>query len=232
MVDFIQVFSTRKQGNMSLAYGDTQKSLDNRKSFLEGIGIDYSSLVCAKQVHASGIQYIDASHKGRGALDFDSSIDNTDAFITDQRNIPLAVFTADCLSVFLYDPQKPAIGLVHAGWRGTKEKIAVKTIKKMREEFKTKPEELKVFFGPLNRQCCYEVGEDFQDIFKDGLLYRNQGYYLDLIQVNRIGLLSAGVLEKNIRDCDICTSCSNSDFFSYRKEGKSCGRQMSVIMLK
>jgi YfiH family protein len=232
MADFIQAFSRRQSGNMSLVYGDTADSLTNRKLFLGNLGINYSSLVCAKQIHASQIKYIDDSCKGRGALNFDTSIDDTDAFITDCPNIPLAVFTADCLSVFLYDPQKPAIGLVHAGWRGTKERIVAKAVEEMQERFKTKVELLQAFFGPLIKECCYEVGEDFKGIFKTGFKQKNSRYYLDLAGINKLELLAKGLREKNIHDSSICTSCQNNDFFSYRKEGKSCGRMISVIMLK
>lgn len=103
----IATFSRRIDGNMSLKYGETRDSLNNRKNFLQNLGIDYRNLVCAKQIHSSNIEYVTSQYIGKGALSYDTAIENTDALITDKKNIPLAIFTADCLSVFLYDPQNP-----------------------------------------------------------------------------------------------------------------------------
>ena len=101
----------------------------------------------------------------------------------------------------------------------------------MQENFATLPAELRVGFGPAIRDCCYEVKEDFKGFFSGGLLKREKRYYLDLAGINRAQLLEVGVSEDNILDCAICTSCQNHRFFSFRKEGKSCGRMLSVIML-
>jgi len=216
---------------MSLVYGDIKDSLRNRKNFLVSLGIDYQNLICAKQVHGSRIEYVQEIDRGRGALSYDAAIAGIDAFITDKRNVPLAVFTADCLSIFLYDPNTPGIGLVHGGWRSTKQNIATKTLRLMQGKFNSKPKDLYVGFGPAIRDCCYEVGKDFSADFTFGLVERNNHYYLDLVGINKKQLLDLGVKKTNIFDTKICTSCQNQEFFSYRKEGNSCGRMMSVIML-
>lgn len=217
---------------MSLVHGDTRRALDNRRDFLAGLGIDYRDLVCAKQVHKDGIVYIRDKDKGKGALSYDSAIADCDALFTDKKNLPLAIFTADCLSVFLYDPKTPGIGLVHASWRSSKENIAAKTVRLMQKKFDTKAKDIYAGFGPAIRGCCYEVGEEFKDFFHYGLKYRSKHYYLDLAAVNKQQLLDSGVLEKNISDAGICTSCRNDEFFSFRKEGSSCGRAMSVMRLR
>jgi hypothetical protein len=217
---------------MSLFYGETANSLDNRKNFLNGRGIDYKDLVCAKQVHASNIRYASEQDKGSGALIYDNSIKITDAFITDKAKVPLAVFTADCLSVFLFDPVTPAIGLVHAGWRSSKENITAKTIKAMQAQFNTKSANLHLGFGPAIRSCCCEVAKDFIDFFPKGVSERGGRYYLDLARINKGAALDSGVKETNIRDSNICTSCKNVEYFSYRKEGETSGRLISVMMLK
>ena len=225
--------SKRFSKNMSLSYADTRKLLNNRKIFLASVGIDYQDLVCAKQIHSCNVRYAKEEDKGKGALAYANALADTDALITDKRNIPLAVFTADCLSIFLYDPKTPAVGLVHAGWRSSKKKITAKTIKLMQEEFNTQIENIHLGFGPAIRQCCYEVGADFKDFFpEEFLIKRNERFYLDLIGLNKKQALDLGVKESNISDCGICTSCRNREFFSYRKEGNACGRMISVIMLK
>lgn len=228
----ICAFSSRHLGNMSLCYGNTESSLKNRKDFLNSLGISYQDLVCARQVHGSRIRYVKESDRGKGALNYNDSLVDTDALVTDQRNLPLAVFSADCLSIFLYAPKIPAIGLVHAGWRSTKEKIVIKTLQIMQKEFNMHIEDISVGFGPAIRSCCYEVEKKFKDFFSDDLIKRNNHCYLDLVRINKKQVLDLGVKEHNISDAQICTSCQNSDFFSFRKEGNSCGRIMSVIMLK
>jgi YfiH family protein len=170
--------------------------------------------------------------KGKGALLYEDAISGTDALITDRKNIPLTVFTADCLSIFLYDPLTPAIGLVHAGWRSTKEGIASKAVRLMKEKFNTDLSRLVAAFGPNIQNCCYGVGEEFKDYF--GVYVREEGgkYYFDLSGFNRKQLWAAGVNEANIFDYGVCTCCNYNEFFSYRREKEYCGRMISVIMLK
>lgn len=227
----ICVFSNRHFENMSLSYGDTKGSLKNRKNFLQEVGIDYWDLVCAKQVHASRIKYVEEADKGRGSLSYEDSLPDTDAFVTDRKRVPLAILTADCLSVFLYDPKTPAIGLVHAGWRSSKEEIAAKAIQSMKEVFGTSAQDLHVGFGPAIRKCCYEVGDEFSGLFPYGLIQREGSHYLDLPGINKRQILNSGVREENIFDSGVCNFCKNEDFFSFRKERESCGRIMSVAML-
>jgi hypothetical protein len=217
---------------MSLVYGDTTDSLENRRNFLKKLGIDYQDLVCAKQVHGGRTAYVRETERGKGALSFENALEDVDALITDKRNLPLAVFTADCLTIFLYDPVGVSIGIIHAGWRSTRENIAAKTIQLMQKKFNTETRTLYVGFGPAIRCCCYEVQEELIRYFPDNFLKRDGHYYLDLVGINKRQLLDLGIKDINISDSKICTSCQNKEFFSYRREGKNCGRMMSVIMLK
>lgn len=228
----VAAVSNRLFGNMSLLYGNTEGALSNRKDFLQNSGVDYRNLICAIQIHSSRIEYVQEKELGMGALSAEFSIPDTDALVTDKRGLPLAVFTADCLSVFLYDPITPAVGLVHAGWRGTKDNILSRAVGMMRERFNTNTSSLYAGFGPAIRGCCYEVSADFEAFFPGELTRKGSRYYLDLAQVNRKQALGLGVSKENIFDPLICTSCRNEEFFSYRKEGSSCGRMMSVVMLK
>lgn len=228
--NLVCAFSNRRAGNMSLFYGDTKESLNNRKNFLQGLGIDYRDLICAKQVHGNTSRYVQESDKAKGALLYDTAIADTDALITDKRNLSLAVFTADCLSIFLYDHKTEGIGLVHAGWRSTKEKIVEKTLKLMQERFAATTEELYIGFGPAIRSCCYIVKEELADFFSEGIIKKDNHYYLDLLKINKKQLLDLGVKDNHIFDSQICTVCCNEDFFSYRKEGNNCGRMISAMM--
>jgi hypothetical protein len=224
-------FSKRQDGNMSLCYGNTRGALGNRKQFLSALGIDYRTLICAKQVHGKTVTYVTQANKGSGALDYDSSIRDTDGFLTDQKNVPIAILTADCLSVFIYDPSKPAIGILHAGWRSTEKNICAEAIRLMQEKFGSRPDRILVGFGPSIRSCCCKMENDFKSNFPFGLINRDGSLYLDIALINRRQLVGCGVREGNIFDPELCTFSENKDFFSFRKEADEAGRMISVIML-
>ncbi|MFC1675034.1 peptidoglycan editing factor PgeF [Candidatus Omnitrophota bacterium] len=225
-------FSIRQDGDMSLACGNRDVSLENRRRFLDPLGVSCQSLICAKQIHSSNIRRVGPEDKGRGGKSFDNSLIDTDGFITAEKGLALAVFTADCLPIFFYDQSTPAIGLIHAGWRGTGEGIAAKAVKLLQDNFDSKPKDLRVTFGPCIGLCCYEVGLDFSKKFDYGFEERDGRYYLDLAGINKKQLLDAGVKSSNIFDDGGCTACKNNEFFSFRREGDSAGRMISVIMLK
>lgn len=207
-------------------------SPENRKKFLKQLGIDYRKLVCLRQSHKSKVVVVAESHRGKGALTRKNAIAGSDGLITNKRDIPLAIFTADCLSVFLFCPKTKTIGLVHAGWRGTREKIVKKAISIFRQKFNSQPKDIIAAFGPAIRNCCYEVGPEFAEYFKQGLIKRDNRFFLDLIAINKNQLIANGIKKQNIIDSKICTSCQNKSFFSYRREKNQAGRMMSVAMLK
>ncbi|MDP2044565.1 MAG: peptidoglycan editing factor PgeF [Candidatus Omnitrophota bacterium] len=228
----VAAFSSRQDGNMSLCFGDILNSLENRKKFLSAIGIDYRDLICAKQAHGKNIEYVTEANKGSGALEYDSSVADTDGFITDKKNAPIAILTADCLPVFVYDPKKPAIAILHAGWRSTEKNISGEGTRAMRERFGSRPEDLLVGFGPAIGSCCFEVEKDFKSNFPFGLINRDGRIFMDIALINWKQLLNCGVKEENISDPKLCTFSKNKDFFSFRKEARASGRMISVLMLR
>ena len=227
----VAAFSQTQDGNMSLSCGDTQNVLAKRKHFLAGLDIDYKDLIIAKQVHGKNIHYLRKEDKGKGALDYESSVTDTDGFITDQPKVPLAVLTADCLSVFIYDPGRPAIGILHAGWRSTEQNIAQEGVSAMQNKFSSRPKDLLVGFGPSIRACCFEVEKDFKSNFSFGRSEREGRVFMDIALINQRQLLSCGVKKDNIYDPELCTF-SDQNFFSFRREAQDAGRLISVMMLK
>jgi polyphenol oxidase len=225
-------YSNRRDGTMSFVHGDSMAALENRRRFLEDSGVSAGRLVCARQVHGDSVACVTAADAGRGADSPESAFVDTDALITDRRRIPLAIFTADCLPVFLYDAQKQVIGLVHAGWRGTQEDITGKTVQAMMKHYNCQPDDIYAGFGPAIRGCCYKVGEEFSDLFKQGVIRKDGGLYLDLITVNTEQLIRREIKRDNIFDSSICTACGSEGYFSYRREGASCGRGMAVLMIR
>ena len=231
-LNIIAAVSSREQGNMSLCYGEVGNSLRDCALFSEKLGINFMDLVCAKQTHSGNVRYVTELDRGRGAMAYDDAIPDTDAFITDRSGVPLAIFTADCLCVFLFDPVKRAIGLVHAGWRGTKENITFTAIKLMQKKFKTNPRDLLAGFSPAIRSCCFQVEEDFKKIFPEDVQERDGKVYLDLAGANKRQAMNTGVKSENILDYGLCTFCRIKDFYSFRVEKDLSGRMISVIMLK
>lgn len=161
----------------------------------------------------------------------EKKISKADAAITDRAGFPISVRTADCLSVFIYDPKNKAIGLVHAGWKGTYKQVTANTVAAMKKKFSSRPQDLLAAFGPSIRPCCYQVGPEFKKFFPKEIAQKPGGLYLDVPLVNRRQLLNLGVREKNIFDINKCTYCDKS-FFSYRREGEEAGRMLCVMMLK
>ena len=180
--------------------------------------------VFLKQVHGDEVIPIRRSQPSSGFKE-------GDALITKERGVPLAVRSADCLPIFIFDPRTKAVGLVHAGWRGSRKAIVQNALRAMMRRWKTEPRHLKAAFGPAIRSCCYQVGEEFQAYFPDETRKRSDGFYLDLVLVNKNQLLGLGVKAENIFDCNLCTCC-DSRFFSYRREGAKAGRMISVVMLR
>ena len=123
-----------------------------------------------------------------------------------------------------------AIGIVHAGWKGTYKHIALKTAQKMQEIYSSRLSDLKIVLGPSIRECCYQVGEEFRDYFP--LHIKDHGGYLyaDIIGANREQLLKSGIRTENIYDSGLCTCC-HKNYFSYRRDGEKSGRMISLMML-
>ena len=143
---------------------------------------------------------------------------------------------ADCTPVIIYDFENKIAAVSHAGWRGTAGNIASKTVQKMKDEFGSKPKNLKSAIGPAISFCCYNVGEDVYrqlsqtvDDFSGLYEVRQGNIYVDLKGINKRQLEEAGVKEIDV--CPYCTVCNNELFFSYRKENATTNRNSAVIKL-
>lgn len=225
----IAAFSTNK---LNLGFHKNTEIKNNRDIFLRQLDIDSENLVCAQQVHGNKVFIARKKDKGRGAWDYAQAAPGYDGIITQEKGLPLAVFSADCLSIFILDIQKRVAAILHSGWRGTKDNIVGGSLDMMKRAFSSRPEDIICGLGPGIRSCCYEVGPEFKEYFSQGLVMRKGKMFLDLVHANLLQLRNAQVADNNIYDCSVCTSCQNKDFFSYRRSGVSAGRMMSVIMLK
>ena len=185
-----------------------------------------------KQIHSNIVNKVDKDNIGQ--------IIDGDAIITNEKNVPLLILTADCVPVVLADKVNKAVGLVHAGWRGTYGKICSETLQSMKENYNTNPEDVVAIIGPSIGKCCYEVSYDLVEKFSallpnaDEKIYeiRDEKYYLDLWEINTQILKEFGVLKSNIINMNICTSCNCNRFFSYRKHDKTPKRIGTFIEIK
>jgi YfiH family protein len=239
--------------NLGFTDWDTRENvLENRRRFQTAADASELPLIALRQFHSDVIHVFDGAPADscRG-----------DASITSRPGFLLAIQTADCVPILLVDPKKRAIAAIHAGWRGTLARIAVKTIGKMQMHFGTKPADLLAAIGPSIGGCCYEVGTEvatqFLSQFPDAPNYFEEfrtgdepnpiqwlnmmppghqpppkGVLLDLRRANRSQLLATGLPAQNIQVSDLCTACRPDLLFSYRKEGPTSGRLMSVIALR
>jgi YfiH family protein len=176
----------------------------------------------------------------------------TDGVITDVKGVLLTTVHADCLPVWLYDEEHHAIGLVHAGWRGTLAGIAPKAVKLMQENYGSDPAKMKAAIGPGISMCCFETGPevieafsevwDFADYYAetaeehfgdDEIPESAEGkYYIDLKGINTEELLEAGLQLENIEISRHCTHCEPETFASYRREGGTYMRMGAGICLE
>ena len=215
----------------------TYKSLDAKlkedmKKVCDGCGFTFENMTSNIQIHSDIVNVVD-----------ESSIcdkEEGDALVTNLKNVPLLIFTADCVPISIIDNVNKAIGLVHAGWRGTYEQISMKTIEKMQELYNSKPENLVCIIGPSIGPCCYEVSKDLIDKFVDRFekttdnIYEShdESVFLNLWSVNKSILKNSGVKEENIHDMNLCTSCRSDEFYSYRKDDKTLGRIGTILEIK
>ncbi|MFQ5839182.1 MAG: peptidoglycan editing factor PgeF [Candidatus Methylomirabilales bacterium] len=244
-------FSTRKGGvsrppfaslNLSLSTGDDPEAVwENRRRFFGAFGFAPEQPVRVRQVHGASVLVVDealARREGFPRLLLDDDY-RYDALVTDRPGLPLTVGTADCLPIFLYDPVRPAVAALHAGWRGTVARIVEETIRTMQDRYGSDPATLIAAFGPGILGCCYEVDRPVIEPLAQAVLgwescvepAGGDRWNLDLAAVNRILLGEAGLGPDRILDTGLCTACRKDRFYSYRAEGPRTGRMMSWIAL-
>lgn len=249
-IPFIRhAFSTRLGGvskgiceSMNLAFGrgdDKETVLENYKLICESAGFEYESLCGSVQIHESKVQKVTKADRGHGILR-ERVWKSADALITDDKDVTLVTYYADCTPLFFVDTKTHAIGLAHGGWRGTIERIAVKTVKAMKIEFGTNPQDLLCCIGPVIGKCCYEIDADCAIRFKalseidtsEVLTAKSEEKFMaDLALTNKLLLISAGVKEENIILSDLCTKCNSDFLWSHRATSGQRGTMAAFMKI-
>jgi polyphenol oxidase len=236
--------------NLGFTDWDSRQNVGkNRRLFQSALHADQLKLVPLQQFHSDVIHLFDgaSAQACRG-----------DASITNRSGLLLAVQTADCVPVLLVDPKNRAVAAIHAGWRGTLQRIVTKAIGRMQMEYSSRPADLLAAVGPAIGGCCYEVGTevatqftsqfanaaDFFDELRTGdepnpLQWLNmmppghqpppKNVLLDLRKANRAQLLETGLRDQNIFVSELCTACRPDLLFSHRKQQGQTGRLMAAI---
>jgi hypothetical protein len=210
--------------NMSLSVNDSkQKVFQNRSYFYKRLGLNDSTVATQKQVHGDRVTFIDEG----------INCGESDAMITDKPNLGLAISSADCPAIFLYDTQNKVIAAVHTGWRGTEKKILLRVLNKLEQDFNSKPGNIAAYIAPSISQKNYEVGEEVASLFEHKYsLNKNSKYLLDLQSINRDLMLSFGLLKKNIQVSSLCSYELKDLLHSYRRDGEISGRAFGIIAIK
>ena len=239
-------FTTRQGGvsegylaslNLGIRRGDRWENvLKNYDILGKTLGFDPKKLVLSHQTHTDIVRVVGQESWGAGL--YAPELPECDALITNTPNTALAVFSADCTPVLLWDKVTGAVGAVHAGWRGTAADIAGKTVQAMVENFGCDPKNICAAIGANIGQCCFETGEDVPLALKK--MYgpevaifvrrREEKDYVNLKSVNALSLGRAGV--EDIRLSEHCTACMPELYWSYRRMGDLRGSQGAIIVCK
>jgi len=231
--------------NWSLSVGDRPEDVrENRRRTLSVLGLEPGSAVMGGLVHGDRVAAVGDDPPDGGVARSGGDTDvrvvpGADGLITDRPGLALVITAADCVPVYLYDPVRRVIGMVHAGWRGTVLGIAAAAVRAMRAHYGCDPADIHAAIGPSIGPCCYEVDEAVTEpvrrYFGDRAEHllrpsaREGRHMLDLWAANRLDLLAAGV--GTVHVAGACTACQRDRFFSHRAEAGAAGRGAAIILL-
>lgn len=260
-------FSTRRGGvsqgiyatmNLSFTRGDEEDRVqENFRRMAAALHTDVEHMVCTYQTHTTNIRRVGKTDGGKGIVR-EREYTDVDGLVTNDRNLCLVCFFADCVPLYFVDPKHGAIGLAHSGWRGTVAGMGECMVRRMTQEFGTRPEDLVAAVGPSICQDCYEVSEEVAEQFEqlrasipesDKLLAEmaKQGVYphrqilrpgraegkyqLDLWLANLLVLRGAGIPLSGLQATDVCTCCNSSYLFSHRASQGKRGNLAAFLMM-
>ena len=220
-----------KSLNLSRALGDHESAVRaNEELIFDSINQPIESAADSLLEHATRAINVESPKASRNGFE-----EFADILITNKMDVTLLMRYADCLPLLFYDPNKHAIALAHAGWKGTVGQVAARAVEAMQKNFGTHPRDLITAIGPGICVAHYQVGENVINdvnaafgVHANNMLIENGGgVHFDLAAANRFVLQRAGV--KKIEDSGLCTFEHPSDWFSHRGEKGQTGR-FAVLM--
>ena len=226
--------------------------INSYKNICESIGCNYKNVIRANQDHTDKVKIITEKTTKEPELKLTKEIVE-DGIITNKKNIVLSTTNADCILLMFFDPVKKVIANTHSGWKGTVQRISVKTIRKMKEQFGCEPKDIICCISPSIRKCHFEVDEDVKDIFLnefknlEGNKFMNDivsiekiieknpqknKWNIDTVLINKILMKEEGLKPENIIDSGICSMCNSDIIHSYRVEKENYKTEAALIELK
>ncbi|MFQ3535127.1 MAG: peptidoglycan editing factor PgeF [Aggregatilineales bacterium] len=204
----------------------------NLSKIYETLSMDGRCACTVWQVHSADCIVVERPHPTQ------SWLAQADGMVTNRPNLPLIMRFADCVPILLYDPKRRAIGIGHAGWRGTVGGMAQSLLHMMKAAYGTQPADVQAAIGPSISAARYQVGQEVVQAVAsalggaDGLIHRDEhGHsYFDLWEANRRALEHAGV--RQIEMSGLCTATHTHEFYSHRAENGKTGRFAAVFMLR
>lgn len=240
-------FSTREGGitvdppkaSLNLSWtrcGSPEEVIANFKIFAEGAGIDYDDMAVVNHEHGANVLRLAHEHRGRGF--YKDPLPPCDGIITDDPTVTLVTSHADCGAYFFYDPVHRAIGMAHAGWKGTLLRIGAEMARRMAEEFDTDPSDIIAATGPCICRDCFEVDADLGEKFQSEFGYpgisrpgRQGKAYVDLELAAAVQFVEAGIRPESITLMNACTYENRQHFFSHRRDKGITGSMAAYIKL-
>jgi YfiH family protein len=231
---YLEVFAEFPQvkGFFATKNGASEGSPYYHEETIQRQGLETMNFVWPGQVHKDHIEVIEKRREEP------QRFPDTDGVITNVPEVLLTTVHADCLPVYFFDPEKKAIGLVHAGWRGSVLGIAAKAARKMADVFSCRPEDIRAFIGPGISRCCFETGPEVIQAFREAFDFadefaepKGEKYNIDLKGINKRQLLREGLEEGHIAVSAHCTCCEPELFCSYRREGGTYKRMGAGLCL-
>lgn len=218
--------------NLGRSVGDDPEAIEqNYARVCEVLNVARGQLVTAHQVHSDHVAVV-------GPADAGKLLSLTDALMSDSPDVTLTLRFADCVPVLLADPVKGVVGVAHAGWKGSLNRIAARTIEAMEAQYGCRAADVVAGIGPSIGPCCYRIREDVaagvREAFADtdGILWSDPdgSTVFDLWEANRRVLNEAGV--SRVEMSGLCTSCRCNEFYSHRREDGRTGRAAVFIRLQ
>ncbi|MCK4665386.1 peptidoglycan editing factor PgeF [Candidatus Dependentiae bacterium] len=217
--------------NLYFKNDDKNKVKQNFQLLFNDIGVSGMSIAASEQVHSNEVKFIEKSDIENDK--FINIIPGVDGLITQESNLMLLSFYADCIPVFMFDKNNNTIGTIHSGWRSTSENIIKNAIDMIKKTANSKPENLFFAIGPSIDQDNFEVDEDVIENFKenkqiDNLVYFRDGnkYKIDLTGTLINQLLSEQIPLKNIMKLELSTFLNEELFYSFRRDGAPIGEHV------
>lgn len=220
-----------------------ERNINTYKKFFKELNDDYTKIIKPAQDHTDEIKVV-KNKKYNDRPEFETSdYFKTDGLITNKKDIILETTNADCILLLFYDPVKEVIANTHSGWKGTIQRISVKTVEKMKKEFGCNPEDIICCICPSIRKCHFEVDRDVKEMFENE--YKdlkndqlcdiiqekipNEKWNIDTVLINKIILQKAGLKQDNIVDSGICSVCHSDLIHSFRVEKNGYGLNAAFI---